>query len=81
MDDKIAELNARRYSLVQSRKKIMASLEEGEILFNPDDAKKLFDEAGILFAGQIRADFQQLIAFNKAITMSAVSTSRKNGLR
>src|SRR6185437_804634 len=68
LDEKIAGLNARRYSLAQSRKKITASLEEGEILFDPDDAKRLFDEAGVLFEGQIKADFQQLIGFNKAIT-------------
>jgi uncharacterized protein YydD (DUF2326 family) len=52
----------------QNRKKIVASLEEDQIIFNPDDAKKLFEEAGVLFAGQIKKDFHQLIAFNKAIT-------------
>jgi uncharacterized protein YydD (DUF2326 family) len=68
VDDKIAMLNARRYSLMQNRKKIVTSLEEDQILFNPDDAKRLFDEVGILFEGQIKRDFQQLIAFNRAIT-------------
>jgi uncharacterized protein YydD (DUF2326 family) len=68
VDENIATLNARRYSLTQSRKKIVSSLEEDQILFNPDDAKKLFEEAGILFEGQIKKDFHQLIAFNRAIT-------------
>lgn len=68
VDEKIAAHNARRYSLTQNRKKIMASLEEDQILFKPDDAKTLFEEAGVLFAGQIKRDFQQLIAFNRAIT-------------
>ena len=68
VDEKIAELNARRYSLAQNRKKIVSSLEEDQILFNPNDAKKLFGEAGVLFEGQIKKDFHQLIAFNKAIT-------------
>ena len=68
VDEKIAALNARRYSLMQNRKKIVTSLEEDQILFNPDDAKKLFGEAGVLFEGQIKKDFHQLIAFNKAIT-------------
>lgn len=68
VDDRIAALNARRYSLMQNRKKIIASLEEDQILFDPDDAKEMFEEAGVLFAGQVKKDFQQLIAFNKAIT-------------
>lgn len=68
VDEKIAALNARRYSLSQNRKKVLASLEEDQILFNPDDARKLFNESGILFGGQIKRDFQQLIAFNRAIT-------------
>jgi uncharacterized protein YydD (DUF2326 family) len=68
VDEHIAALNAERYSLNQNRKKILASLEEDQILFNPDEAQRLFDEAGILFKGQIKKDFQQLIAFNRAIT-------------
>lgn len=68
VDEKIAALNARRYSLTQNRKKIVASLEEDQILFNPDDAEELFEEAGVLFEGQIKKDFQQLITFNRAIT-------------
>lgn len=68
VDERIATLNARRYSLMQNRKKIIASLEEDQILFDPEDAGAIFQEAGILFAGQVKKDFQQLIAFNKAIT-------------
>ena len=68
IDENIASLNAERYSLTRSRKRITESLEEHQILFNPDDAKRLFGEAGVLFAGQIKKDFEQLIAFNRAIT-------------
>jgi uncharacterized protein YydD (DUF2326 family) len=52
----------------QNRKKILVSLEEDQILFNPDEAQRLFDDAGVLFSGQIKRDFQKLIAFNRAIT-------------
>lgn len=65
---RVAELNSRRYSLNQSRRKIVASLEEDQILFKPDQAESVFKEAGVLFAGQIKKDFSQLIAFNRAIT-------------
>jgi len=68
VDEHIAALNAERYSLNQNKKKIMASLEEDQILFNPDEAQRLFEEAGVLFKGQIKKDFHQLIDFNRAIT-------------
>ena len=68
IDDRIALLNAERYSLNQNKKKIIISLEEDQILFNPDEAQRLFEEANVLFEGQIKKDFQQLIAFNRAIT-------------
>lgn len=64
----IADLNGKRYSLTQGRKKIDVSLKEDAILFDPNDAARLFEEAGILFEGQIKKDYQQLIAFNRAIT-------------
>jgi uncharacterized protein YydD (DUF2326 family) len=68
LDGRIAELNEERYSLNQNRKKILESLEDDQILFNPDEAQRLFNEAGVLFKDQIKKDFQQLISFNKAIT-------------
>jgi uncharacterized protein YydD (DUF2326 family) len=68
IDERIAALNAERYSLNQNKKKILASLEDDQILFNPDEAQRLFEEAGVFFKGQIKKDFQQLIAFNRAIT-------------
>ena len=68
IDGRIATLNADRYSLNYNHKKIVASLKEDQILFNSDEAKRLFYEAGVLFEGQIKKDFDQLIAFNKAIT-------------
>lgn len=68
IDIQIAEFNTERYSLNHARKKILTSLEEDQILFNPDEAERLFTEIGVLFKGQIKKDFHQLIEFNKAIT-------------
>jgi uncharacterized protein YydD (DUF2326 family) len=68
LDASIGRLNMERYSLSMNRKKIVASLEDEEILFDPGSAADLFAEAGVLFAGQIKRDFEQLIAFNRAIT-------------
>lgn len=68
IDERIAAFNAQRYSLNISRKKILVGLEEDQILFNTEEAERLFREAGVIFQGQIKRDFQQLIAFNRAIT-------------
>lgn len=68
VDEKIATFNSERYSLNKAKKKIQSSLEEDQIQFNPDEAQDIFKEAGVLFSGQIKKDFQQLIAFNRAIT-------------
>lgn len=68
IDERIAALNAERYSLNHRKKKILASLQEDQILFSPDEAQRLFEEAGVQFQGQIKRDFQQLIAFNRAVT-------------
>ena len=68
VDEKIAELNARRYSLTQNLRKITNSLKEDQVVFDPEKAETLFKEAGVLFEGQIKKDFDQLIAFDKAIT-------------
>lgn len=68
IDEEISDLNQSRYSLQQNLKKIKKSLEEDKVLFNPEEAEKLFNEVGILFSGQIKKDFDQLIGFNRAIT-------------
>lgn len=68
IDERIATLNKERYSLNHTCKKLVTSLKEDQIIFDPDDAQRLFKEAGVLFQGQIKKDFQQLISFNKAIT-------------
>lgn len=68
IDERIASYNSERYSLNQNRKKILTSLEDGQVLFNPNEAQRLFDEVGILFKDQIKKDFEQLIAFNRSIT-------------
>ena len=68
IDTRIGALNSQRYSLNQTKKKIVASLDEDQILFNPEEAQRLFKEVGVLFSGQIKKDFDQLIAFNRAIS-------------
>jgi uncharacterized protein YydD (DUF2326 family) len=68
LDIRIGRLNAERYSLSHSKKKIEVSIADDEILFDAKKASELFAEAGVVFAGQIRKDFEQLLSFNRAIT-------------
>jgi uncharacterized protein YydD (DUF2326 family) len=68
IDQEIAALNDRRYALTYNEREISDALKDEKISFDPQKAKSLFDEVGILFPDQIVADFEQLIAFNRAIT-------------
>lgn len=68
IDTNIAALNQSRYSLNYTINELERSLEAERIIFDPKKAKALFEEAGINFPEQVKVDFEQLIAFNKAIT-------------
>lgn len=68
LDVEIATLNQRRYYLTTSINRIRASLQDEQILFDPAAAQTLFAESRIVFEGQVKRDFEQLISFNRAIT-------------
>jgi uncharacterized protein YydD (DUF2326 family) len=68
IDAHIGELNDRRYDLRHSIAQIEKSLNKERLLFSTREAKSLFEEAGILFEGQIEHSFDQLLAFNADIT-------------
>jgi uncharacterized protein YydD (DUF2326 family) len=68
VDIEIVRLNSERYRLMQLQKSIRKSLEDKQILFDPEKARSIFHEVGVLFDGQIKKDFEQLIAFNRAIS-------------
>jgi uncharacterized protein YydD (DUF2326 family) len=66
IESRISELNERRYYLQMSRKRISDSLRD-RVLFDPEKTRTLFEEAGVLFQGQIKRSFDELIAFNISI--------------
>ena len=68
LDFQVVELNDEVYRLEQLRKRIDESLHERSIAFDPKTAQNLFKEAGVVFDGQLKKDFEQLIEFNRAIT-------------
>jgi uncharacterized protein YydD (DUF2326 family) len=72
IESQIASLNQRRYYLNMHQKRIRDSLRE-KIVFDPDSAQALFQEAGVLFQGQIKKQFEDLKRFNAAIAEERVA--------
>jgi uncharacterized protein YydD (DUF2326 family) len=65
---RVVALNEEAYRLAQLIARLDDSLEEHKVVFAPEAASKLFEEAGVAFDGQIKKDFEQLLSFNRAIT-------------
>ena len=68
IDAKIANLNKQRYAVSHTISELERGLETDNIRFSPKKCKALFEDVGINFPDQVKVDFEQLIAFNKAIT-------------
>lgn len=69
LEFRIADLNEKRYYTSSLVQRLSESTDGEAILFRTEDAEELFREAGVVFGEQIKHDFDQLIAFNRAITM------------
>ncbi|MCJ8328311.1 MAG: DUF2326 domain-containing protein [Campylobacterales bacterium] len=68
IDNKMSNLNKEKYYLTSSVEKLEQSLNKEKIIFSTTDAKIIFEEAGVLFSGQIKKTYDELIQFNKDIT-------------
>lgn len=64
----IAARNEESYHLAQLTRRLEVSLEDEKIIFRTEDAETLFREAGAAFADELKRDYAQLVAFNRAIT-------------
>lgn len=65
---RISALNEESYQLSQLSVRLDESLAEQQVIFRTEDARLLFEEAGIAFGEQVVRDYQQLVEFNRAIT-------------
>lgn len=63
-----ARLNEEKYHLSQLFQRLQDSLKQETIVFSPRQAEKLFQEAGVVLGDQLKRNYEQLIAFNRAIT-------------
>ena len=68
IDDDIAELNKVKYYLSANIKKLTNTLDDKKVNFKIAPTKKLFEEAGVLFDGQIKKSYEELLEFNRKIT-------------
>jgi len=68
LDREIAELNNERYSLSRTRRRLLDSLQAERIQFRPEAARRLFEEAGVVFPSQVVKEFEDLVRFNKEIS-------------
>lgn len=64
---KIQDLNKQVYYLAQNLARVDDSLSQAKIKFSIKEAESLFAEANILFKGQLKKDYQQLVEFNQEI--------------
>ena len=68
IDSEITSLNEEAYGLLQLERRLAQSLVGEQILFRPDRAERLFREADVELGTQVKRSFNQLLAFNRAIT-------------
>jgi uncharacterized protein YydD (DUF2326 family) len=72
----IARLNEEKYYVSREADDIEQSLGD-KIRFNVKQTKKLFDEAGIAFGDQLVKDYDDLLAFHRAVTKERDQFLRK----
>ena len=68
IDIQLSELNKDKYYISSAIEKLEASLNKEKIVFSTKEAKAIFQEAGLLFEGQVQKSYDELIKFNKDIT-------------
>jgi uncharacterized protein YydD (DUF2326 family) len=69
LEQRISSENEERYFLQREAERISRALEEDTILFRPKEAARIFEDAGVVFGDQIKRTYEQLIEFNKQISL------------
>lgn len=68
LETRLSSLTEESYRLSQLISMLMESLEVDKVNFRTEDAERLFEEAGVIFGAQIKKEYSQLLAFNRAIS-------------
>ncbi|OCJ22532.1 DUF2326 domain-containing protein [Serratia sp. 14-2641] len=69
IDSEIEELNRIRYYLTTNLKKLRRAESKQPTTFNISKTEQLFKEAGVMFGEQIKKSYEQLLEFNRKITV------------
>ncbi|WP_418642510.1 DUF2326 domain-containing protein [Vibrio chaetopteri] len=69
IDEDIVELNRVKYYLSSNIRRLRGTVEERKVSFKVSPTKKLFEEAGVLFDGQLKKSYAELLEFNRKITV------------
>ncbi|MFT5757480.1 MAG: hypothetical protein ACI9LM_002214 [Alteromonadaceae bacterium] len=69
IDGEIEDLNRIRYYLTTNLKKLRKAQSKQPSTFNVTKTEQLFEEAGILLGDQIKKSYEQLVEFNRKITV------------
>lgn len=69
IDSEIEELNRIRYYLTTNLKKLRRAESKQPTTFNISKTEQLFKEAGIMLGEQIKKSYEQLLEFNRKITV------------
>ncbi|WP_241617623.1 DUF2326 domain-containing protein [Rosenbergiella epipactidis] len=69
IDSEIEELNRIRYYLTTNLKKLRRAESKQPTAFNISKTEQLFKEAGIMLGEQIKKSYEQLLEFNRKITV------------
>lgn len=69
IDVELDELNKAKYYLAARLRKLQKTYHLGDGKLNVDSVSQLFCEAGVVFDGQIKKSYQELVDFNRKITI------------
>lgn len=77
IDVEIEELNRVRYYLSSNLKKLRKAQSKEPTDFDVNRTAQLFEEAGILLGEQIKKSYEQLVQFNRSITVERAAFVKK----
>lgn len=69
INSQISDLNNLRYYLSARLKKLNKSLASSDVKIELDSLSQLFEESGVIFDGQLKRTFGELVEFNRKITI------------
>ncbi|WP_193041088.1 DUF2326 domain-containing protein [Pseudomonas sp. K2] len=69
INSQISDLNNFRYYLSARLKKLNKSLASSDVKIELDSLSQLFEESGVIFDGQLKRTFGELVEFNRKITI------------